>query len=243
MTAFVLTDALVLVNGANLSGQSNKLELSAEVAEQDVTTFASAGWKEVIGGIGSHDWSLAGQWAAGDTAKPDDRLWADLGANAAWTAAAPSAEGSAAYFGTILSGQHKIGGDVGNVAPYEAHGVGSGRLVRGTLMHPAGTARTTTGVGTAYQLGALSATQLMACALHVCSVSGTTPSITVKLRSSSTAGGTYADRITFAAANALSSQLLTVAGAVTDTWWRVEWTISGTTPSFLFAVAAGISAA
>lgn len=243
MAAIVLTDALVLANGANLSGQTNKLELSAEVPPEDVTTYASGGWREVIGGVGTHEWSLGGWWAAGDAAKPDDRLWSDLGTVAAWTAAVPSAEGSVAYLGRLLSGSHSVGGEVGAVAPYTARGVGSGRIVRGTLVHPAGTARTSTGSGTAFQLGALSASQLMSCALHVCSVAGTTPSLTVRLRSSTSAGGTYNDRITFNAANTVSSQLGIVAGAVADTWWRAEWTISGTTPSFLFAVAAGISAA
>ena len=28
--------------------------------------------------------------------------------------------------------------------------------------------------------------------------------------------------------------------AITDTWWRLAWDITGTTPSFLFAAALGI---
>lgn len=241
--ALVLTDALVLVNGANLSGQSNKVEVAAEIGDEDVTNFASGGWKEVIGGLGSHTWDLAGQWAAGDAAKPDDRLWADLGAKAAWTACVPSAEGSVAYLGSVLSGSHKVGGEVGSVAPYEAHGVGSGRVVRGTLLAGPGTARTTSGNTTGVQLGALSASQLMTAALHVCSVAGGSPTVVAKLQSAATQGGSYSDRIVFTSANAVSSQLGTVAGAVTDTWWRVAWTLGGSSPSFLIAVAAGISAA
>ena len=240
MSAQALVDAQILVNGANLSGQANKLMASGSVDDLDATTFASGGWKEVAAGLGSHEWSAEGFWAAGTAGLPDDRLWADLGVNAAWTATAAAAEGSVAYLGNVMSGSFVVGGEVGTLAPFTAKGIGSGRLVRGTLVNAPGTARGTTGTGTAFQLGALSATQLMTAALHVCSVAGTTPTLVVKLRSSATAGGAYVDRITFTSANTISSQLLTVAGAVTDTWWRAEWTIGGTTPSFLFALAAGI---
>ena len=39
---------------------------------------------------------------------------------------------------------------------------------------------------------------------------------------------------------ALDGQTGVVSGAITDQWWRVSYTISGTNPSFLFAVAAGV---
>lgn len=236
----VLTDALVLVNGADLSGQSNKVEVTASIDALDATTFASAGWRENVGGLGEHVFEIGGFWQAGDAAKPDDRLWADLGQVAAWTAAMEQAAGSVAYFGNVLSGSHQVGGDVGTLAPFTASGKGSGRVVRGELLHAANVARTTTGTTTGVQLGALSASQAMHCALHVCSVAGTTPTLVVKLQSAATQGGSYTDRITFTSANAVSSQLSSVAGAVTNTWWRVQYTIAGTTPSFLFAVAAGI---
>ena len=242
MATLVLTDMNVLVNGADLSGYSNKMEVSGSVDDLDKTTFASGGWKEVAGGLESHEWDIEGFWEAGTVARPDDRLWADLGVTAAWTASSSQVTGSPAYLGNVLSGWFKVGGEVGTLAPFMASGRGSGRLVRGELMHPASTARTTSSNTTGVQLGALSATQSMFCALHVCSVSGTSPTLIVKLQSSPTQGGAYADRITFTSANAVSSQLSSVLGAVTDTWWRVQWTIGGTGgPSFLFAVAAGIS--
>jgi hypothetical protein len=240
MAATVLTDMLVTVNGADLSGQSNKMEITGSVDELDATTFASQGFKEVVGGLKSHEFTIEGLWAAGDNAQPDDRLWTDLGASAAWTAAVSQSTGSVAYFGNVLSGMHKVGGDIGTVAPFSAKGVGNGRAIRGELLHPASTARTTTGSTTGVQLGDLDAAESMFCALQVCSVAGTTPTLVVKLQSAATQGGSYTDRITFSSANSVSSQLSSVAGAVTDTWWRVNYTIAGTEPSFLFAVAAGI---
>lgn len=241
MAATVLTDMLVTVNGADLSGQSNKMEVTASVDELDSTTFTSQGFKSVVGGLASHEFAIEGLWAAGDAAQPDDRLWTDLGTSAAWTAAVSQTTGSVAYFGNVLSGMHKVGGDIGTIAPFSAKGIGNGRAVRGELLHPASTARTSTGTTTGVQLGALSSTQSMFAAVQVCSVAGTTPTLVVKLQSASTQGGSYTDRITFTSANTVSSQFSSVAGAVTDTWWRASYTIAGTGPSFLFAVAAGIA--
>ncbi|HEU0139609.1 MAG TPA: hypothetical protein VFQ79_07860 [Bryobacteraceae bacterium] len=47
------------------------------------------------------------------------------------------------------------------------------------------------------------------------------------------------DRITFAAANAVGSQWGSAIGPITDTWFQVSWTITGTTPSFTFICAVG----
>jgi hypothetical protein len=47
-------------------------------------------------------------------------------------------------------------------------------------------------------------------------------------------------RITFAQATAAGAQLLSANGAITDDWWRVNYTIAGTAPSFTFGVAIGI---
>lgn len=240
MGAQVLTDALVLVNGADFSGQSNKVDVSGEVEALDATTFVSAGWKEVAAGLGSHEWSVEGFWAAGDYVKPDDRLWADLGVRAAWSASAAAAEGSVAYLGSVMSGSFKVGGDVGSLAPFTAAGKGSGPVSRGMLLCSPGTARTATGQTTGRQMGAVGAAQTLFGALHVCSVAGSTPSVAVKIQSSATQGGSYTDRLTFFPADAQGSQLLSSPGAVTDTWWRAQFTISGDSPSFLLAVAAGV---
>lgn len=239
--ATVLTDARVLLNGADLSGAANKVEVTPSFAEEDASTFNSNGWKELAAGQASHEWAVEGLWDAGSYAAPDDRLWADLGLVAAWTATAAAAEGSVAYLGNVLDAQAKLGGEVGKLMPFTAKGVGSGRVGRGLLLAGAGTARTVTGNGSPFQVGAVASGQTLLAALHVCSVAGTvTPTITVKLQSSPTSGGAYVDRVTFTAATAVGSQLATLAGPVTDPWWRAAWTITGSTPSFLVAVAAGL---
>ena len=47
-------------------------------------------------------------------------------------------------------------------------------------------------------------------------------------------------RITFNAQTGAASVVNSLAGVITDTYWRFVFTISGTTPSFAFIAAAGI---
>jgi hypothetical protein len=50
-----------------------------------------------------------------------------------------------------------------------------------------------------------------------------------------------ATRLTFAQKTAAGYEFKSAAGAITDDWWRVDWTIGGTaTPTFSFVVAVGI---
>jgi hypothetical protein len=53
MAKMVLKSSFVGINGVDRSSWCSKIELTAEVEEKDVTTFASNGWKEVIGGLAS----------------------------------------------------------------------------------------------------------------------------------------------------------------------------------------------
>jgi hypothetical protein len=120
----------------------------------------------------------------------------------------------------------------------------TGPVVRGTLLHPSNVSRTSTSTGTGRQLGAVVAGKSMYAALHVISASGTNPTLAVILQSDDNAGFTTAtSRITFstATASANRAQLSSVAGAITDDYWRISYTIGGTsTPTFAFAVTAGI---
>ena len=70
-----------------------------------------------------------------------------------------------------------------------------------------------------------------------------TPTITVEIESDSQEdfAGTPETRLSFDAATARGGQILRTDGtAHADTWYRPTWTVSGTSPSFLFVVALGI---
>ncbi|MFJ4785510.1 hypothetical protein [Streptomyces sp. NPDC088794] len=244
MSKTVLTNVRCFAGGVDLTGNSNKIELSSEVEAKESTNYGSQAYKEFVGGLASAEISGEGQWEAADATKVDDASWAQLGGVGPWSISAntSAAVGDLAYFTQALRSDYKLFGEVGEVAPWTGTAKSAWPLVRGQFAHPPGTARTATGVGTGLQIGAVALNKRMYASLHVLSVAGTTPSITARVESS--VDNTFASpttRLTFAAANAVGGQTLRTAGtAITDTWWRVAWTISGTTPSFLFAAALGI---
>lgn len=243
MGKFVLLDARLFAPGADLSGASNKIELTSEIEDKETTNYRSAGWKEVLGGLGSAEIAAEGQWEAGDPSLVDDSSWTDLGGRGPYTVCpTDSTVGALAYITSGMRADYTIGEAVGEVAPWTSTVKSGWPLVRGQIAHPPGTARTATGSGTALNLGAIATRQRLYAAVHVLSASGTTPSITVTVESDDAAGmATPTTRLTFDAATAAGGQILRTDGtAITDTHYRVGWVVTGTSPSFMFAISLGI---
>lgn len=248
LTPTVLTDVRLFTGGCDLTSANNKLEFSAEVDEKDVTVFRSSGtgqhWTSVLGGIAKGSVSASGFWSAGTSDQVDDNLWPGMGGVGAWSWCPSTADlGAVGWLTQALQADYKILGAPGDVAPWEANASTTGAIARGVVLHPPGTARTTTGNGTGVQHVAVSASQYLYANLHVLSVSGTsTPTLTVTVQSDS--DNTFASpttQISFTAATAVGGQALRTAGPITDTWYRVAFTISGVDPSFLFLVTLGVS--
>lgn len=245
----ILKNVRIFSGGADLTGQSNKVELGGEFEEKDTTNFASydvatdSVWKEVKAGLGAAKLAAAGQWQAGDIGQVDDDAWAALGGVGAWTVCpVTAAVGGLAYIVNGMRSTYKFGGGVGDVNPWEGGAASTWPLARGLSAHPPATARTATGNGSAITLPAVAASQFLIASLHVLSVAGTAaPTITVKIQSD--ADNTFAsptDQLAFTAATTRGGQIARVGGAITDTSYRASWTISGTAPSFLFAIGIGI---
>jgi hypothetical protein len=244
LTPLVLIDAKTYLDSADMTGYSNKVSLDAKAANLDRTTFASNGWNERVAGLWDGDSSIEGFYQAGDNSMPDDQIWGDLGNTVPLTSipTAGTTAGDLAYVARVQECDYTFGAKVGELIAYSLSSKTNSPIARGKVLHPYGTARTTTGSGTGLQLGAVSAAQRLWANLHVMSISGTsTPTITCTIQSSvDNTFGSPTARISFAAATSIQGQALNVLGAVTDTWWRVIWTISGSSPSFLFNVSAGI---
>jgi hypothetical protein len=141
--------------------------------------------------------------------------------------------GDVAYFFQSWKSKYTSLGKVGEIYPFSIDADGHGDMANGTILING--AVTTTGGGTAYNLGSVSATQFIYAGIHIYGLSGTnTPTITVKIQSDDNSGFTSPiDIITFTAATAIGSQwAIPVTGPSSDTYWRVYYTISGTNPSF-----------
>jgi hypothetical protein len=252
VSRFVLLNARMFVGGADLTGYNNKIELDASVEEKEATAFAASGdvWKEMLGGIRSSSLQGSGQFAVDDTVLglPDDTNWNNLGSVVGHTVCpATAAVGSLAWLSGFLRTQYTLGGQVGDVAPWQGNATGNWPLVRGMAVHDPGTARTVTGTGTAVQFaastpGVPTGTQLYA-ALHVLSVAGTaSPSIAVTVQTDDNVGfSSPSTALTFTTATAKGGQILRTPGPITDNYARASWTISGTSPSFLFLLSVGVA--
>lgn len=247
----ILVDVRLFAGGVDLSGNGNKIEIDDSMEVKPVTNWRSGGAREVIAGLEEVSIKAGGQWEATDPAaqphEPDDWFWASRRVVEPWSAAADGSSdlnnGGLMYLTQAVRSQYSMLGSVGDVIPWGGEWAGSWPLARGVCAHPSGVPRTATGNGNGFQAGALLQGQAMYATLHVLSVAGTAaPTITVAVKSSADAAFTApTTRATFTAATAKGGQAIKIPGPITDTWWKVTWTITGTTPSFLFLSALGIA--
>lgn len=240
-----ITDVLVVANDFDASCTLRSFSVSASCETLDVTTVCSSGWREYVAGLKS--WQMSADGFLDFANDGQDEKFGEDGSFAGdlvpLSISMGSAVGSPAYAGRALHVDYQRFGEVGTLAPFSMSAVGKGQpLVRGTLLHPK-TARTASGNGTGYQLGAVSSTQSIYLALHVLAISGA-PTFSVVLESDDNSNFTSATtRITsgsFSASTGASWQSL--AGAVADDYWRVRWVVTGgTNPSVTFVAVVGIA--
>lgn len=246
MTAFALVDATILAGSADLSGNSNEVGLETEADVLDATTFRSQGWRQRKAGHRSGSFSVKGLFEAGSLSLPDDSLFANLSRSSVLpvtVSPVSPAVGGVAYLLAAQQGSYKWGDQAGQLLPFEAAAQSAGMIARGA--YAATGAKAVSGNGAGVNLGGVPAGSKLVAALHVVSVAGgAAPSITVRVESDdSQAFPSPTTRGTFTAATAVGGQWLEIAApALTETWWRVSWTITGTAPSFLIHAAFGIAA-
>lgn len=228
----------------DLSGHLQGMSFESTVEMQDDTVFGDSA-RSNAPGLQGFSVQHEGLWDAG-TGLPDDVLYANIGLADQLATLTPVAgtEGSLAYFMRTTQGSYQFGGPVGDLLRFSVslESSGGAGAIRGYIL---GTGeKTSTGASAAkLQIGAVSSSQQVYAGLHVLSVSGTDPTLDVVVRSdaNSSAGG-ETNRITFTQMTDVGSQWATpVAGAITDAYWDVTWTIGGTdTPTFDIVVVVGI---
>lgn len=246
MAGQVLTTTGIWMDGYDLSGQSRGVSLTRGVDLKDATTFGST-TRSSFPTLKRSSLNVQGLWSAGGSSvdgAPEKPLYSNIQSEGTIFSVAPVAtEGTPAYTFQAAQSSYEFGGQIGEIMPFSVAAECSTApgLVRGQLIFKQ-SALTSSSTGTKYQVGAVAAGQKMYAALHITSVSGTSPTLDVVVESdaNSSAGG-ETSRITFSQASAVGSQWSSVAGAVTDTWWRVSYTIGGSdTPTFAFVVVIGV---
>jgi hypothetical protein len=238
----VHTNCKIYLAKYEVTGDFNKVSLDQGATEVDVKVFSNTAenivpgmWKPKVSGDGFV------QMGSGTI---HEILTTYIGSSVPITVCPDTgAAGSVASFVNALEAQYNpISGKVGDPLPFtiSASAVGT-PLVSGKLFVASGT-KTSTSTSSVIQLGAVSATQKVYIASHIFSNQGSSPTLDIVLKSAALVGfGSPTTRITLAQQTAAAYDFQSLAGAITDQFWRVDYTIGGSsTPGFSFVVVVGI---
>ncbi|MGW0537809.1 hypothetical protein [Streptomyces sp. NPDC003032] len=135
MPKMVLLAEYVSLNGIELTEYCRKAEVSAEVEDKDVTTYASQGWKELLGGLKSGELGLEFLQDVAAT-KIDSIMWPLLGTVVPFEVRLSQAAvgtSNPKYTGSVLiNGWNPIEGSVGDEASVSVGYPTSGAVTRAT---------------------------------------------------------------------------------------------------------------
>ena len=136
MAMMVLMAAYVSITGpGTLHDRCSKAELTVDVEEKDTTTFASLGWKEVLGGLKSGSLALSLKQDIIDDGLDED-FWTILGTVVTFEVRLTQSAVSASnpkYSGSLLVKEWKpLSGQVGDLAEVEVSFPTSGVITRAT---------------------------------------------------------------------------------------------------------------
>lgn len=230
----VFTNAQIIVGGYDLASEHNAIELAEMAAMLDANVFGDAA-KRMKGGLKTFTVRGSGLYSSVE----DPVLTTNLGLADVLLTLFPSAvvDGmTKGYAFQCVEGLYRIGGRVGSLLPFtmQANPQGTALARAISLKDFRSTALTTTSNGTAFQLGAVAAGQTLYAGLHIFGAGTGTIDVTI----SSDPLATFlaaTTQITFAQQSALNTTgvwATPVTTAITDTWWRANWTIAGGAPSF-----------
>jgi len=240
MSKFVFNNGNVFSGGYDLSSNVTSVSLDITSDELDATTINSNGFKEKLGGLKDSALQLDGFYEAGAN-KPDALLGASIGNELIVSVVPEAGVGNIAYFMKSRLFSYNIFGSVGEITPFSvSKSNSSDKVVRGTIQLDGDV--TTTGASTGSNLGAVSTGEKVYAAVHCTAVSGTsTPTITFILQSDDNASFTSpTDVATFTDITAIDAQYVSDDSTTSDTYWRLSYTITGTTPSFTVHASIGI---
>ncbi|NUL03600.1 hypothetical protein HRW07_10200 [Streptomyces lunaelactis] len=133
MAKMVLLAEYLSLNGTDLSSYTRKAEVAVEVEDKDVTTYASLGWKEILGGLKSGELGIEFLQDVAAT-KIDSIMWPLLGTVVTFEVRADQAAVGASnpkYTGSVLiKSWNPIEGSVGDEASVGVSYPTSGAVTR-----------------------------------------------------------------------------------------------------------------
>lgn len=240
MTTGAILNAFIYLDSHDFTGDSNQTNLTCSATQLESSNFRSGGWAELKNGLKSAQLGVSGHYQAGSDSV-DEWSFTNLAATGkVLTTGLDETEGSVAYMMQSVGYQYQVLGSINEMAPYQLTGGGSSSVgaIRGRLLKEYGTVSSTGAIGTAVELGAVSATQFAYSTIHLFGTAGT--SITVLVESDADDDfGSATTQITHGSYTTAGGRWgARKAGAITDTWWRAR--VSAISGTWVVAVAAGI---
>lgn len=246
MSAFTLTDAVIWVDGLDLTGVSNKVTLKTNTNEKDSTCFGGGGYKARLGGLEDVELDASGFLDMSSGANGQDaQVFPKLGvADRVFTVAPTSTQGSAAFMGQAVPLSYGLlGANVGDVAPYDLAMKGSNKIptVRGQLAKAKGTQSATGALGAGVNLGLDQLFTWLYATVHIFTPAGTTismqvisdinssfpaPTVLATMGPITTVGGTFMARVS-------------PGNTGSNTWYRIN--VTAITGTFTIAAALALS--
>lgn len=243
MGSFAANNVTTWFSGYDMTGDLNSTALALQYDALDATTY---GCTARVRAAGLEDVQLneAGFWQAGAVAVDPTAFAALGGVSQVVSNSNDGLDSSVAYFYRAREFSYQTFGKVGEMMPFQltaqsARGAGlaSVAAVRGRILKTKANVSATGATGTSFQLGAVSAGQFLYGAFHEFTV-GT--SITAVLESApDNTFGAATTRITFGPITTVGGTWgARVAGAITDTWYRLR--VTAVTGTHSIACVAGI---
>ena len=235
MATFVQTNVGLYWGGYSLASSFNAIALNLGNSPQDDTVYGDT-FVSNAAGQSSVTLEAEGFWESAT----DAVLEGSLGTDDTVVSVTPvdQAAGSPSIFSKYTTATYNpiSTGTVGSMMGFSLSAEGRGeKSVSGEILVVPATYTTSSETVTNASIGAVSATQSVYSALHVTAASGT---LDVIVESSPNSGwGSESTRITHTQFTAIGAEMKSTAGAITDAYWRVKWTLSG---SFDFIVSLGI---
>jgi hypothetical protein len=237
MATFVQTNVGLYWGGYSLASSFNAIALNLGNSPQDDTVYGDTTVSNAAG-LSTVQLEAEGFWQS----TSDAVLQSSLGSDDTVLSVTPvdQSAGSPSLFSKVTTSTYNpiSTGTVGSMLGFSLSAEGRGeKSVSGEILVIPATTHTSSSTSPVNNLGAVSATQKIYSALHVISASGTL-AVTVKSASNEAFSADVTTELTHTSVgSSVTAEMLSAAGAITNTYWRVDFTISG---SYQFIVSLGI---
>ena len=239
MSKQILSDQRIFMDGYELTTQSNSVKIEASKEIKDTTSFGST-WKQSTAGLKDFSCGIGGHMEIDEAATAMFAL--QNGANFILSVTQGAATGgSVSYFMRAVESSLALMGQVGEVAPFQLGASGSSVMANGLIAVSPAAAITATGTGTVLNFTGVVSGSKLKIAYHIVSVSGTLPTLVMTTKSSAVVGMTTPTTLhTSASYNAVGAEYAEVTLASTNAYFRTDFTVTGTNPSFIVLVSVSV---